>query len=588
MSLIRNYASKRNSSLTRFSPVNSPIRHIFKPNQFNMRLNKLQPINGQNKDDDENDDENQQKNGNNGDTSNKNGDKNDKSKKDDKKKKSDAEPVCDLEPIPGFAQNANKVHSKIELPVLPPLPSPGNNDFTSALQKKISLIAVELDFLDPLGDVAAKEVRLKTNNELLEVCQNSFDKLSVDDKEILYEGTKKILFKDLAPVQPNYLFCDDLVTLIDGAWDHTKLLYQILTIFALSAPRPELPKLLFRQFNKFDLNERNQIIDVINQLLEKDPKIVPDILKRCCNMISTYLDGATNPYVLVPTVSLITAIFKKASDVTPYESIYLNNILPLLGAIHFPTCAENMVQIVEQFVKAKQDLVMPTITELVRHFPRTRSVKTISFLKMLTISMTKMNTRSFRKSMKQLFHLFVKCTVGPQIKVSDASLSIWHKIELEPLIMDNARVIFPFVYPILSKGMREVWSQDIINNIDDIFQTMNRIDSFIFQELCRQKQPQAVPTNDHLKTWATIARSAAKTDRGLNLATKLAEIQRIFAVQQLQPIGGVGPNSNPQLRNRSDPKLSSTPQSPPPTGNPRGRSSAAISKNPPLPPFKAP
>lgn len=200
---------------------------------------------------------------------------------------------------------------------------------------------------------------------------------------------------------------------------------------------------------------------------------------------------------------------------------------------------------------------------------------------MLTNAMTKINVRDFKKNMKLLFHLYVKCTVGPQVKVSDASLGVWHKIELEPLIMDNAKVIFPFVYPILSKGMRENWSQDVINNIDDIFQTMNRIDSFIFQELCRQKPSQnnAVTSNDHLKTWAIIARAASKSDSKLNLATKLAEIQRVFAVQQTSPTNQINPP-----KNKSSTNLSSTaPLGPLPRNT--GRSSSGFAS--PLPPFKA-
>ena len=568
MSLLRNYTSRRNSSLTRFSPVNSPIRKIFKPTRPLSLNSKLSPIDIKDLEHEGLKEKKEQEQSKDDSQTTENG-KNDGKKKEDPKKKKDEEPICDLDPVP--AANTNKVHANTQLPELPALPSPGSKDFASILQKKINLIQIQLDWKDSEGDVEAKEIRLNTINELLNVVQNSFDKLSADDKDTIYNGINKILFMDLAPVQKEYLFCDDLVVLSDANWDQTKILYQILTVFALASPKNNLMNLLFRQFNKYDLNERNNLLDIITQLIDKDPSLVPSVLKRCCNMISAYLDNATHPYVLTPTVTLIASIFKKSNDVSQYEKIYMNFILPLLGALHFPLCSDPMNQIIEQFVKGSQSLVMPTITELVRHFPRTRSVKTIAFLKMLTTAMTKMNTRNFRQYMKPLFGLFVKCTVGPQVKVSDASLSIWHRIELEPLIMDNAKVIFPFVYPILSKGMREVWSNDIINNIDDIFQTMNRIDSFIFQELCRQKQPQQPPQNDHLKMWATIARGAAKTDRNLNLATKLAEIQRIFAFQQPPQL------AQTQSRNSSNSKLTGI------QGSQQAKRSGSAK---PLPPFK--
>lgn len=638
MSLLKHYAAKRNSSLTLFSPVNSPILHLFKKNN-SLRYATLKPMD----DKDSTDDSNQNKSESENDSKDNKKSDGKKNGKDDgkKKKKEEIEPICDLELTPSFlTTNKKKVHSKIDLPSLPPLPaSPGNSNFTSILQKKMNLIQVDLDFTDNEGDVAAKEIRLNTLNEIANLVSipQTCDKLSKEDQDILFSGIKKVLFKDLLPIKAQFLFCDDLVALSDGAWDHTKVAYQILSSFVLWSLTPnskstftlnkgndldELLKLLFRQFNKYDLAERTTIIDLISQMIAKDPQnITQPVLQKCCSMVSCYLDGGTQPYVLFPTASIFNYIFKfgtplektanggkaekdssssppppsfgssnnngnsgnsaSEKNVAKYEDVYYKYILPLLGAVHFPVCAESMISIVDQFVKGNPKLVMPTIYELVRHFPITRSVKTITFLKMLTNAMTKINVRDFKKNMKLLFHLYVKCTVGPQVKVSDASLGVWHKIELEPLIMDNAKVIFPFVYPILSKGMRENWSQDVINNIDDIFQTMNRIDSFIFQELCRQKPSQnnAVTANDHLKTWAIIARAASKSDSKLNLATKLAEIQRVFAVQQTSPTNQINPP-----KNKSSTNLSSTaPLGPLPRNT--GRSSSGFAS--PLPPFKA-
>ncbi|OHS92850.1 hypothetical protein TRFO_12206 [Tritrichomonas foetus] len=568
MSLLRRYG-KRCSSLSLISPVDSPIHKLFIPSSRRAILPPMAEEDSNNKSNDQND--SNDKNGKDGKKDN---------KKDDKKK--DEEPQVDPDLPTGFMPNSKKVHSNIELPSLPELPLPSNSNFNSILQKKCDLILIELDFLDMEGDVAAKEIRLNTLNELLNVCQNNFESINQNDKNLIYLTIKKILFKDLSPVQPQYLFCDDLVVLIDTAFPQTSIVYQILAIYAKTNSKllPEIIPLLLKQFAKFDLNERTTVSNIILDIYDSNPSLQNDIMKRVCNILTTYLDKGTGPYVLNPCITFLSNVFKKSADLSKYEPIYNTIILPLLGAVHFQTCSELMVGIVEQFVKAFPNLAMPTISELVRHFPITKSVKTIAFLKMLTTSMTKINTRDFRKNMKQLFNLFVQCTTGPQIKVSDASLGIWHKIELEPLIMDNAKIIFPFVYPILSKGMRENWSSDIINNIDDVFQTMNRIDSFIFQELCRQKQPGPPPSNEKLKTWATIARGAAKTDKGLNLATKLAEIQRIFAVQSLQPIGQV-PRTN-----RSATTLANMP--PPQIAKPTNRSNVVIGKIVPLPSFKSP
>lgn len=43
MSLLKHYAAKRNSSLTLFNPVNSPIHHLFKKNN-SLRYATLKPL----------------------------------------------------------------------------------------------------------------------------------------------------------------------------------------------------------------------------------------------------------------------------------------------------------------------------------------------------------------------------------------------------------------------------------------------------------------------------------------------------------------------------------------------------------------
>ena len=52
---------------------------------------------------------------------------------------------------------------------------------------------------------------------------------------------------------------------------------------------------------------------------------------------------------------------------------------------------------------------------------------------------------------------------------------------------------------------------------------ITRVNRYRFVKGTKQAQP---PVNDRLKNWATIARGAARTDRDMTLALKLAEIQK--------------------------------------------------------------
>jgi hypothetical protein len=120
-----------------------------------------------------------------------------------------------------------------------------------------------------------------------------------------------------------------------------------------------------------------------------------------------------------------------------------------------------------------------------------------------------------------------------QVKLIAAACPVWNRIELEPFIMDNARVVFGLVCPILTTAQKESWSNEISAKIDEVFRILNRIDSTVFQDLCRGKMHSLADSpQERVKSWAGIARAASKVDSELNLAAKLFEIQKQFATGQ--------------------------------------------------------
>jgi hypothetical protein len=192
-----------------------------------------------------------------------------------------------------------------------------------------------------------------------------------------------------------------------------------------------------------------------------------------------------------------------------------------------------MSTIVELFVKGAPAVnATRTMKALMGHFPLTRSAKIIEFLRLLTSVLTRVPMADVHANMREIFLLFANCAALGHSKVVSASCPFWNRIELEPLIIDNAQAIYSLVFPILQQAQRDAWSNDIHNSIESIFKILSRIDSLVFRELCRQKPKQSSshpPSHESLQSWASIARAASKTDRCVNLCEKLVEIQKAFA-----------------------------------------------------------
>lgn len=471
----------------------------------------------------------------------KKGGKDGKGKKDDKKQKEN-EPIADYDvPAAGGGQARRP---DLDLKPAPPLPAPTASNFTEILRQKIDIVKTECDFFCATADLNAKDVKTNTLTELLDLVQNGvFESMRQEDQDLIFEGIESGLFRYLKPVAPTMMFSDDLVPMTECAWPHVTLCYQILTAIIEKIPdhkhfNEAYVKKLLGRFVSCDATERNTLANVVILLKDKRPEFKSLIFKKCCNIVVDYLDKEKPPYHVAPALTVMQSVFKEKppTDQEPtYFEEYKLYVLPALGAPHYTSFHQQMKEILELFVKGAPSVAaLVTVKALMAHFPKTRSIKTVNFLHLLTMALTKITRRDFKDLMKPVFLLFADCSASCQVKVSEASVHLWNKIELEPMIMDNARYIFPLVYGILSQASKEIWSQDIVNAIDEIFQDMNRIDSFVFQELCRSKNQKganaAAPAaaGEDVKKWANVARAAARRDRDVNLASKLAEIQRVF------------------------------------------------------------
>jgi hypothetical protein len=458
---------------------------------------------------------------------------------------SEAEPIADFD-VAFCGTRAKLSRKDLVLNATPPLPSPSSPEFSEALRAKLEICKAECFWQDPDVDQQAKKVKTATLTELLELVPQT-EALTKNDLMRFIETMEIPVFRNIADVSPVFLRSDDMVIFTESAWPHYSLNYQILT--AIVAGRPGdvyfsdlkyIKKLVWR-FTSPDPVEGAALANLVNVIRKGASSLTPAILLLVLRTCIEYLEGCKPPYVVGPSLIVAHSIFSEdppTRDNPVNSDLYCRYILPLFGALHYASYQSHIATIVELFVKCSPAVnATPTMKAIIKHFPVTRSAKSIEFLRLLTTVLARVPTADVHANMRSIFLLFANCLTLGHIKVASAACPVWNRIELEPFIMDNARAIYPIVFPIMQQGQREAWSNDIVSFIEEIFRILNRIDSLVFQELCRQKSKQPAPQSpfqESLKNWATIARAASKADRHLNLGEKLVEIQKTFSM------GGAG------------------------------------------------
>ena len=449
------------------------------------------------------------------------------------------EPVSDANiPSNNFFSDKKSLlkHVNLILNIPPQLPEIGNSSFSEIFLKRIDICLSMCDFRCIEFDVEAKKIKTDILTDFINNLKNPifFISISLIEKELFFKLIELHIFREEPDVLDKYLFSDDLVVITEPSIPHLSLVFQILELIFISEPTFEKFNLnfIFKIISRFytpDLTERNLLISFIIKWLEFNINYNDLIIIRLSSLLHQYLSKEVSPHILYPVLSLFLHFFSK--NLEKYTNYYLNSILPSLGSPHLSLCQPQIQQIIELFINSNQNLVIPSIKAFIYHWPKTRSNKLVFFLHETTFLLTKIKPRDFKDIRIPIFKLYSKAAVSPHYKVAEAAYSIWTKLPLEPMIMDSARYIFPLIYSSISKGLKTHWNPNVIDILNSTMESMNRIDSFLFQELCRQKGEIKTEEKDLVRIWATVSRSAAIFDKNLNLASKLAEIQKTFVKQ---------------------------------------------------------
>jgi hypothetical protein len=443
------------------------------------------------------------------------------------------QPIADREVRPTAVAKANRPDLVLQPP--PPLYTHAltSSRFYAALQARLAILKADCCFDDPLRDRSAKEVKSKTLKELLDLAQDRVFLSCCHHLELVIAGVEGPILRDRERASPLHLRSDDFVPLTLSAWPHLEMHYRILTAIVAGCPDPshfnaEYVRRLFQFFESPDLRERMALSTLILAIKDARPSLSDWVLKQALSALAGYRDQTESALVLQPALAILRAYLKRrppSEENSEWNPIYFRCILPLAKANHYGLIQDEFAHLVDLFLATNsKEIASMTWKTLFHCFPSTRSAKAIEFLRLLTQSLAKASRREVHANMRAIFLLYARCAGSGDVRIVTASLAIWEKVALEPLICDNATVIFPLVYPIISQALKESWNPRLTGAIENILESLDRIDSRMFQELCRQRQ-KLTPEKDEAATWVSLARVACKNNPELNSAGVFAAIR---------------------------------------------------------------
>lgn len=463
--------------------------------------------------------------------------------------------------IPSTLMTVQQVHQKhhkdLQLPDLQPLPSNIDSNSISLLEQKLELCCNLCDYTDVDVDRQAKATKTRTLKELINIFESSTTVNSLPSSVIdkFFNMIYVNLNRGLPAIPKKYLFYDDEPILVDIAWAHLSLVYQLLLDYQKISPTDKrfdknFMNLIYSLLHAPDGNERSSIVTFLTTYLDTYPDKETEVMDILANCLIGYRDKVYDPFCVIPSLRIFQARFSLKTEIDEkHLNYFYRAILPMHSSKHIFSFYGYLTEIIGFFISLRSDLSITIFHNVLKFFPEVRPSKQILFINLITFIVERVPPESFETIIEPLFSLLARCSQSSHYKVVNSSFQIWGNNTILPMILDNTRAIYPIVYPWFNKTMKEHWSVRSQNAALSTLKSMHDTDPFMFDELSQnqngannknkqQQQQPVVPLIDpHAaqlhKNWAMVARAAAKVDKNVNLAKILADIQVRF-------------NSNPQ------------------------------------------
>jgi hypothetical protein len=331
---------------------------------------------------------------------------------------------------------------------------------------------------------------------------------------------------------------------VETAWSHLSIVYDLLQAFFKECPRdphftPDFERSFFRLFHSPDFNEREQVVIFFFQYVGVYPEREKELWKAMAGTLVQYRQGYGDPFAVTP---ILVFLSRRFADRPPgleelRWQIYRDAVVPLASSPHLLSFKDR-IEIVVRIMAAGRPIETVTFVQyLVKMFPFRKVTKQVPYIAWLERMAQSVARPNFGLVARPLFVVYAALALSDSSNVVEASFRIWENGTLTPMIIDNARVIYPLMYTALMKAVRVHWKAGTQNRASWVLRAMRDCHSSLFEHLSlaqKKRNTQAdspsdtSPHTENMRKWATIARTAGRNDSTLHVGEILADFGRYY------------------------------------------------------------
>ena len=242
-------------------------------------------------------------------------------------------------------------------------------------------------------------------------------------------------------------------------------------------------------FNYCDSSECVPITKCAITYIRKNEDQIPQIFKLLKSELINFNDGLLSPFCIAPSLAIIYFILQKSPHL--FSKTFITTVLlPLLRSPCYSFYRKEFVALFDEIITIPQlhILILYVFSSYLRYWPKTNDRKTIDFIMdaskifgMLEFNQAKRFSRSF-------FLILAKCVVSVHSKVSEIAVSTILSQDLQPMIKDASKIVFPTLLKILLPANDPQLNQEGIRFVLNLLRVTN---AQYYKSVCQSLNPKS-------------------------------------------------------------------------------------------------
>ena len=382
-----------------------------------------------------------------------------------------------------FARPVFREESEITIKLSKSFQESPPKEYPALFEEKCKQCCIVCDFRSPNADARAKETKTRLLKHLAFgfTIPHLVRTITAKSIQLFYSMLSVNLFR-AAPTIPKKFLIDDHISFSDESWVHVSLVYDaLLASFNCPITTSLTPEFLYQLIgNAFSLDERERIAvrDILHSLYTKFMNHRTIVREK---IAAHFANGSCSAELLQFFLSVVSGF---NSPLNPeHVTFFHRSILPLYELPNMPRFAAALLDLVVKYVTKSAYLLEPTVSFLLKHWPKAHRAKQGLFLKALETLLVTFEINVTSQMAVNVFRMIGVSIGNENSDVADIAIDIVMNPRLGFMLKANASQVFPLLMGPAYQTSQKHWDECIRANAFVSLQALSELDQSTFMRI---------------------------------------------------------------------------------------------------------